>query len=244
MPKSGPKSGSKAQSTIINKVVNVDGVFRKPEPRGRSEHPDPDVRNLENKLDDIGREPKPRRWDYMEPSGDRNRDHERLKERWNEFIDENPRGWSNKQRTPCVSAVWDRQSGRVYYDHNVHKRDKWNMNPDDLDPILRERYNKSLDKDGPFWKLQEDQGRHGAPGTHSETRATNQALKDARADGREPFMEDFMIHNGNPKSKDSMRCCGNCTQMCDGAHGSKAGWESDGAGSHRVDESWNGDFSV
>ncbi|MEU6246235.1 hypothetical protein [Glycomyces sp. NPDC047010] len=245
MPPKGPKSGSKAKSTIVNKVLNVDGTFRTPEPRGRSNHPDPDVRNLDNKIDDIKREDKPRDWGSMDSTGDKKKDHDKLKDRWNEYIDENPDGWSNKKRQPCVSAVWDRESGRVYYDHNVNKRDKWNMDPDELDPILRERYNKSLDRDGDFWKLQPpDQDRHGAPGTHSETRALNRALKDARADGREPWMEDFMIHNGNPKSKESMRSCGNCTQMCDGTHGSKAGWKSDGSGGYTEDTSWNGDFSV
>src|SRR5690606_31708894 len=107
------------------------------EPRGRS-HSDEGVQNLNNKLEDIGKEEKPFRWDYLESTGDKKKDHEKLKERWNSYVDENPDGWSNKQRMPCVSAVWDRKSGRVYYDHNVHKRDKWNMNPDDLDPILRE----------------------------------------------------------------------------------------------------------
>ncbi|SDE24896.1 YwqJ-related putative deaminase [Glycomyces harbinensis] len=244
MPK--PKDGSKSGvSTVVNKVLSYPGSFRKPEPRGPSRSSDPDVQNLENKLDDIGREPKPRRWDYMEPTGDKNKDHEKLRERWNEYIDENPERWSNAKRMPCVSAVWDRKSGRVYYDHNVHKRDKWNMNPDDLDPILRERYKKSLDRNGPFWQMQENQDWHGAPGTHSETRATNQAIKDARNDpGREPFMEDFMLHNGNPKTKNDMRCCGNCTQMCDGVHGSKAGWEAGGPGGHQVDNNWSSDFSV
>lgn len=244
MPKPGPKAGSKAPSTVINNVVNVQGVFRKAEPRSR-DAADPDVRNLDNKIDELRGEAPPRRWDYMEPSDDKKRDHERLKERWNEYLDENPQGWSNKTQQPCVSAVWDRKSGRVYYDHNVHKRDKWNMDPNDLDPILRERYNRSRDEDGPFWQVQEDQRRHGAPGTHSETRATNQALKDARNDpGREPYLEDFMLHNGNPKSRRSMPCCGNCTQMCDGVHGSKAGWVPDGNGGIKIDDNWNGDFSV
>ncbi len=245
MPSPGSKPGSKAKSTVINKVISVDGVFRKPEPRGRSSSGDEDKRNLDNKIDDLMKEDKPRDWGHMESTGDKNKDHEKLRERWNEYIDENPNNWGSKQQQPCVSAVWDRKSGRVYYDHNVHKRDKWNMNPDDLDPILRERYKKSLDKDGPFWKMQDNQDWHGAPGTHSETRATNQALKDARNDpGREPFMEDFMLHNGNHKSKKDMRCCGNCTQMCDGVHGAKAGWESNGQGGYQVDNNWNGDFSA
>ena len=54
MPKAGPKSGSKAESTVINKVISVDGVFRKPEPRkGGPRGSDPNVRALDDKIDEI-----------------------------------------------------------------------------------------------------------------------------------------------------------------------------------------------
>jgi hypothetical protein len=208
----GPKPGSKAGSTVINQVLHVDGVFRKPEPRGRSSHSDAGVRNLDDKLDDMI---------------ERRKERERLRQDLHDFIDANPNGWSGKQRKPCISAVRDKVSGRTYFNHNV----KTDVDRDNLDPILKERFDRwqrggFKDLEGP------DAPKHGTPGQHSETRAMNEALKAARAEGREPRLEDFMIENakimnpGNPGHKAPMPCCQNCSQLLDGADGAWNGWDA------------------
>ncbi|SDK91369.1 YwqJ-like deaminase [Glycomyces sambucus] len=188
----------------------------------------------------------------MDPSGDVEADRLRLRQAVRDKIDDvsdptNPDGWSKKQRQPCVSAVWDRESGRIYYNHNNRKDP---VDPDRLDPILRRRYEDYQNRNNPNsnWKndLEENQDMHGEPGQHSESRATNKALKDARADGREPRLEDFMVENGRVTSdsrsdhKQPMPCCANCTQMIDGVDGSSGGWDTDAHGKKTKRSGWDG----
>ncbi|MEU6857664.1 YwqJ-related putative deaminase [Glycomyces sp. NPDC046736] len=153
-----------------------------------------------------------------------------LRQSLRDKIDEvsQPGGWSGKKRKPCMSAVMDRTTGDIYYNHNV----KDAVDPDDLDPLLRERYDKWLNKDnGSGWRqLEENQSMHGVPGQHSEVRALNEALKNARSQGREPKLSDFMVENAKvtrddlPSHKVPMPCCANCAQMVDGTDGAWGGW--------------------
>lgn len=223
-----PRSGSKADSTVINQVIDVDGVFRKPEPRGRSTNPDADVRNLDDKVDDLVK--------------DRRREERlRLRQDLHDFVDANPHGWSGKKSKPAIAAVRDKVTDRTYFNHNVNSVDA-----DDLDPILRERFDR-WQQDG-FKDLEgPDAPKHSAPGTHAEARAMNEALKDARAEGREPNLADFMIETtsimkpGSPGHKKPMPCCQNCAQFLDGADGAWNGWgEPFGHGTKK--SKWDGTY--
>ncbi|MCD0445030.1 hypothetical protein LO763_15545 [Glycomyces sp. A-F 0318] len=176
----------------------------------------------------------------MDASGDDAADFRRLQERLDDYIDANPPGWTDSQRNPCVSAVWDRTSGRVYYNHNVNEAPRRS----DFDPALRGRFDDYANRnDGSGWKsdLEPGQERHGVPGRHSEVRATNEALKDARAEGRDPRLDEFMAASASPVDKLKMPCCGNCTQMIDGVKGSSSGWSTDGHGNKtKNNRSWDG----
>ncbi len=163
---------------------------------------------------------------HLQPTDDIAADRRRLREALHDKIDDvkdpnNPDKWDKKQREPCVSASWDRKSGRVYYNHNDRDTP---VDPNKLDPILRERYKDFQDGK---WEQQTPHNlvQYGEPGQHCEVRATNKALTDARAEGRTPELKDFWVDNANPKNKEPMRCCIQCTQMIDGADGSSSGWE-------------------
>ncbi|PRY59530.1 MULTISPECIES: YwqJ-related putative deaminase [Glycomyces] len=181
---------------------------------------------------------------HMTPSGDKDLDRQRLREALHDKIDEVSDGrdpttfWSGAQRRPCMSAVWDRESGRVYYNHNT--KGKVLEDPDGLHPILKDRYDEYKKGDGGTWKQYEpNQKDHGEPGTHSETRATNEALLDAETDYAKgerrdkPKLDDFMVDNANPSNKDFMPCCPQCTQMIDGVDGADAGWDKDEQGNKK-----------
>jgi len=177
----------------------------------------------------------------MESSNDDAADFKRLQDRLEDYIDANPDGWTDEQRNPCVSAVWDRTSGRVYYGHNVNGR----VNRDGLDPAIRGRYDAWVNRhEGSGWQtdLEPNQERHGIPGRHSEVRATNEALQDARREGRDPRLDEFMAASASPLDKYKMPCCANCTQMIDGVKGSSSGWTTDEHGNKRKDKDWNGNL--
>ncbi|MEU5872339.1 hypothetical protein AB0A73_12375 [Glycomyces sp. NPDC047369] len=185
---------------------------------------------------------KPKAPDRLDPTDDRAADRQRLRQALHDKIDDvrNPNNPNQfpKGGEPCVSAVWDRKSGRVYYDHNVKEQ----PNRADFDPILQERMDK-------FGRGEWDERglkpgmitNYGVPGQHSESRATNNALKDARADGRDPSMDDFWVENANAKTKKPMKCCIQCTQMVDGVDGSSKGWNNHD-GKLSDDKGWDGNF--
>ncbi|WP_112135723.1 YwqJ-related putative deaminase [Glycomyces dulcitolivorans] len=186
--------------------------------------------------------------DKMKPSGDVEADRKRLREALHDKIDEvsderDPSThWSGNRRRPCMSAVWDRESGKVFYNHNSKEA----IDPDRLHPKLRERYDNY--KDGNWNRYEADQDKHGEPGKHSESRATNQALKEAEMDYLKgerkdrPKLEDFMVENAAPNNKKPMPCCPQCTQMVDGVDGADRGWDKnpDGSKKHRTD-GWTGE---
>lgn len=185
---------------------------------------------------------KPKAPDRLDPTDDRAADRQRLRQALHDKIDDvrnpnNPNQYP-KGGAPCVSAVWDRKSGRVYYDHNV----KAIPDKNDFDPILRERMERFDNKDWHERGLRPGiQQNYGVPGQHSESRAANNALKDARAEGRDPKMDDLWIENANPLNKKPMKCCIQCTQMVDGADGSSAGWKGHGK-SKTDDRNWDENF--
>jgi hypothetical protein len=184
---------------------------------------------------------KPQAKDKLEPTGVDAVDRDRLRKELHKKIDDmsdltNPDRWGKSKREPCMSAVWDRKTGDVFYNHNDRDTP---VDKDKLDPLLRERYERY--ENGDWKQLEEDQSKHGVPGQHSETRATNEALQKAREDpNRDPKLEDFMLENANPKTKRPMPCCGNCTQMVDGVNGSSAGWVHNSDGTRNKLIPWDG----
>lgn len=188
---------------------------------------------------------KPKATDKLVPTGVDKWDRDMLRKELHKKIDDvsdltNPDFLGKGKREPCMSAVWDRKTGDVFYNHNDRDTP---VDKDKLDPLLKERFEKyERRNETDEWKRHEDnQEMHGVPGQHSETRATNDALKKAREDpNRDPKLEDFMLENANPKTKRPMPCCGNCTQMVDGVNGSSAGWVHNADGSKTKQSPWDG----
>ncbi|RRR98138.1 YwqJ-related putative deaminase [Glycomyces terrestris] len=243
MPRSRSGSGaSDGGAKILTKVLDDADTWRAPKQKDRGGGGKGPKQKPPKKDPNF----QPKAPTNMKPSGDIEADRLRLRQAVRDKIDDaadqtNPDGWTKKTRQPCVSAVWDRKSGNVYYNHNV----KDSVDPDDLDPILRERFQNFQDKKNWDFDLEEDQTMHGIPGQHSETRATNEALKAARAEGRDPDLGDFMVENARVTSesrsdhKNPMPCCANCTQMIDGVNGSSGGWDVvDGKKTKR--KNWDG----
>lgn len=241
----GEASGSGAR--ILSKVVeNPDNLReRAPKDRGgknkgggggkKSNQPKPDP-NF-----------RPQASDKLVPTGVDKWDRDMLRKELHKKIDDvsdltNPDFLGKSKREPCMSAVWDRKTGDVFYNHNDRDTP---VDKDTLDPLLRkrfdeyEKYDKGEQSD---WKrLEDNQEMHGVPGQHSESRATNDALKKAREDpNRDPKLEDFMVENANPKTKRPMPCCGNCTQMIDGVNGSSGGWVHNAGGTKSKQIPWDG----
>jgi hypothetical protein len=218
---------------ILTKAVESPGALREKKPKDRggkgggkkSNQPKPDP-NFQ-----------PKAANNMKATGDDAVDRARLREQLHNKIDDvsdlsNPDRWGKSKREPCVSAVWDRKTGDIFYNHNDRDTP---VDKDKMDPLLRERFEKyekhekstnDDEREASGWKrLEDNQEMHGVPGQHSETRATDEALKKAREDpNRDPKLSDFMVENAQPKNKRPMPCCANCTQMIDGVNGSSAGW--------------------
>ncbi|THV41401.1 YwqJ-related putative deaminase [Glycomyces buryatensis] len=176
-----------------------------------------------------------------DPAADRARLRDALLQKLAEVSDDRYKEyWGPGRRQPCMSAVWDRESGRIYYNHNT----KMDVTEESLEPPLKERFKKYDDGD-PSWKKLEPETMpnprgsdlpdievdHGVPGQHAEVRGMNEALRDARSDGRDPDLSEFMVENvkvnkeGSEGYGDRMACCENCAQMLDGADGAWDGWD-------------------
>jgi len=224
------KGGGEASAKILTKVLDSPENLRARVPKDRGgkgkgggakgpgqPKPDPNF--------------KPSATDKLVPTGVDKWDRKMLRDELHKKIDDvsdltNPDFLGKKKREPCMSAVWDRKTGDVFYNHNDRDTP---VDKDKLDPLLRDRFEKWEKRDeGSGWKndLESDQDMHGTPGMHSETRATNEALDKARKDNpdRDVKLDDFMVENASPKDKRPMPCCANCTQMIDGVNGSSAGW--------------------
>ncbi|TDE59029.1 hypothetical protein E1295_03740 [Nonomuraea mesophila] len=134
--------------------------------------------------------------------------------------------FSRAKAGPVYTLLMDRRTGRLYEGLN----DMLRRVPDDLHPLLRERYDKFSHwarRNGPF---QHDEGwppggfpHWSEPGTHSEVTATSKALWDRTRDGetvtagtlREFHFDNRLLseHYQGITARQRIPCCANCTNF-------------------------------
>jgi hypothetical protein len=151
---------------------------------------------------------------------------ERTKQRAEEIINS---GASRKSRGPVVSGITDPSTGKTYFGQNLTKKELSDPTfmthfREQLHPLLKQRldvYDQKLAAGEIKAEVQTDLDRAGIPGSHSEIRALDQALRAREASTGKPVTESdlpsFMLHNRSLNDPAGVPPrCSHCWHLTDG----------------------------